>query len=807
MSKNMFIAMFRMTTLALLLLALPPPLLATMTGAAAGSLQAHAAESTERDGSCHLYMRHEANKRLFHAMGDLTPKQQCTLCTSLSKFGGKRAECGYCPGQSRDPTPGKVCMHAHKRGKRWAEAVAAMLPGRDPRCSAALITSPEGCAAVEEDASDEALTERNGADGAKLKRIGADTDHGSWVIGAEERLSGLGARAQSRSRAPGLDPDGADRGVDGVSPGGGGGSFPDGASPDGAAETYPIVIPRAELRTGVPRVDLAAFLRGPSHLLSPFRREGSAGPAYEYPERAFEGEGVEGSDPTFSPPLTEAEGATREEIDDQRDHDRKETLAALAAAVETQPCFFDPAYETRYSAQGGPSFKDVDPAHAGTGPRRVHKWLNVGAVLAMRGSGVAVDETGAPAAARLDEREEALVEGLARWFRRDADERFQREYHRDRAWIGRDALDIDRGQHLTIARRLQLFAEQLTCRDPTARKADGSGAKIEFCKPWEPVTSPAELREWRNLECTWARASMPTCEGAPVGRRRDEARRAVAEPGFFRPGGRERHYEGAAAKEAARFHRFVAARTLEPPRWNERCCASRAAEESGWMKGDRWSVFYGGPGNFAPLSRRRLAPEHVGPSAADGGGRRGRASAGRDVAGLLCQEGRPTAPPPPCAETEGMVAAEPPGCTCGRGSGRAVCEPNGSAADPEAIWFTRVPVRGEACTVSEGGRGQCAAPTTRDRGHEGGPTAVGTGAVVRGRPSVGGGGGEEEPVSRDELDEAYRVLGVPSGADESAVKKAFRGLAIRNHPDKGGTVETIQKITNANDAIRIARGW
>jgi curved DNA-binding protein CbpA len=39
------------------------------------------------------------------------------------------------------------------------------------------------------------------------------------------------------------------------------------------------------------------------------------------------------------------------------------------------------------------------------------------------------------------------------------------------------------------------------------------------------------------------------------------------------------------------------------------------------------------------------------------------------------------------------------------------------------------------------------------------------------------------------------------------VKKAFRGLALRNHPDKGGSVEAIQKINNANDVIAAAMGW
>jgi DnaJ homolog subfamily A member 2 len=47
----------------------------------------------------------------------------------------------------------------------------------------------------------------------------------------------------------------------------------------------------------------------------------------------------------------------------------------------------------------------------------------------------------------------------------------------------------------------------------------------------------------------------------------------------------------------------------------------------------------------------------------------------------------------------------------------------------------------------------------------------------------------------------YKILGVDSNASESEIKKAYRTLALKNHPDKGGSEEKFKEITEAYEVL------
>jgi DnaJ family protein A protein 2 len=47
----------------------------------------------------------------------------------------------------------------------------------------------------------------------------------------------------------------------------------------------------------------------------------------------------------------------------------------------------------------------------------------------------------------------------------------------------------------------------------------------------------------------------------------------------------------------------------------------------------------------------------------------------------------------------------------------------------------------------------------------------------------------------------YEILGVPPDSDENTVKKAYKKLAMKHHPDKGGDPEQFKRIQSAYDRI------
>ena len=47
----------------------------------------------------------------------------------------------------------------------------------------------------------------------------------------------------------------------------------------------------------------------------------------------------------------------------------------------------------------------------------------------------------------------------------------------------------------------------------------------------------------------------------------------------------------------------------------------------------------------------------------------------------------------------------------------------------------------------------------------------------------------------------YEILGVAKDASDDDIKKAFRKLAVKYHPDAGGDAETFKKISQAHDVL------
>merc|ERR1712188_160392 len=62
----------------------------------------------------------------------------------------------------------------------------------------------------------------------------------------------------------------------------------------------------------------------------------------------------------------------------------------------------------------------------------------------------------------------------------------------------------------------------------------------------------------------------------------------------------------------------------------------------------------------------------------------------------------------------------------------------------------------------------------------------------------GMGGGRRKDVDTTKL---YKVLGIEKNATGSEIKKAYRKLAVKHHPDKGGDPDTFKEISKAYDIL------
>merc|ERR550532_3704734 len=62
----------------------------------------------------------------------------------------------------------------------------------------------------------------------------------------------------------------------------------------------------------------------------------------------------------------------------------------------------------------------------------------------------------------------------------------------------------------------------------------------------------------------------------------------------------------------------------------------------------------------------------------------------------------------------------------------------------------------------------------------------------------GKGGGRGKPVDTTAF---YKTLEVDKGASEPDIKKAYRKLAVKTHPDKGGDPEKFKEVTRAYEVL------
>merc|ERR1712193_507264 len=61
-----------------------------------------------------------------------------------------------------------------------------------------------------------------------------------------------------------------------------------------------------------------------------------------------------------------------------------------------------------------------------------------------------------------------------------------------------------------------------------------------------------------------------------------------------------------------------------------------------------------------------------------------------------------------------------------------------------------------------------------------------------------GGGGPSKPADTTKY---YKILGVEKNATESEIKKAYRKLAMKHHPDKGGDPDKFKEMTQAHTVL------
>ena len=83
-------------------------------------------------------------------------------------------------------------------------------------------------------------------------------------------------------------------------------------------------------------------------------------------------------------------------------------------------------------------------------------------------------------------------------------------------------------------------------------------------------------------------------------------------------------------------------------------------------------------------------------------------------------------------------------------------------------------------------------------GRGGGGFPFGDFEEMGGMPGMGGMQRERKPVDNETY---YKLLGVEKTATYDEIRKAFRKLALKNHPDRGGDKDKFQELQGAYEVL------
>ena len=60
---------------------------------------------------------------------------------------------------------------------------------------------------------------------------------------------------------------------------------------------------------------------------------------------------------------------------------------------------------------------------------------------------------------------------------------------------------------------------------------------------------------------------------------------------------------------------------------------------------------------------------------------------------------------------------------------------------------------------------------------------------------------EEEAEAQVDNNQLYEVLGVSKDASQDEIRKAFKKLAVKHHPDRGGDADKFKEINAAHEVL------